>query len=90
METAALLVMAGHQLPEDALAMVSAQVRELMGLAPVEFEPGDPADLVLLDAETVREAVARAPGTRSVFHRGRLVASASMRASVSGRDVPGL
>ena len=40
-----------------------------------DHSPGSPAELLAIDAQTVREAVASAPGTRRVFHRGRLVAS---------------
>jgi hypothetical protein len=33
-----------------------------------------------IDATSVREAIASAPGTRRVFHEGRLVASVDQRA----------
>lgn len=75
LETASLLVMAGHVLPDDAYAMVSNDVRRAMRLDPVRFEAGDPADFVAIDAPSVRGAVADAPYDRMVFHAGRLVAS---------------
>ena len=82
LETAALMVMAGHQLPDDAYTMVSNNVRRAIGLAPVTVSPGDPADLVAIDAPSIRGAIADAPMSRRVFRQGRLVASADHRAAV--------
>ena len=82
LETAALMVMAGHRLPADAFEMVSNTARRVMGLAPVNFKPGDPADLVAIDAPSLRGAVADAPMSRRVYRRGRLVASADQQTSV--------
>jgi cytosine deaminase len=75
LETAALLVMAGHVLPEDAYEMVSNNVRRAMGLSPVRFEIGDPADFVAIDAPSIRGAIADAPADRTVFKAGRMIAS---------------
>lgn len=83
LETAALLVMAGHVLPDDAYDMVSNNVRVAMRLDPVRFEPGDPADFVAIDAPSVRGAVADAPNDRTVFHAGRLVAETRTSRSIS-------
>ena len=82
LETAALMVMAGHRLPADAYEMVSNVARRVMGRAAVNFEPGDPADLVAIDAPSLRGAVADAPMSRRVYHRGRLVASADQQTRV--------
>ena len=82
LETAALMVMAGHRLPADAYDMVSNVSRRVMGLGPVNFEPGDPADLVAIDAPSLRGAVADAPMSRRVYRRGRLVASADQQTRV--------
>ena len=82
LETAALMVMAGHRLPADAYDMVSNVARRVMGLAPVHFQPGDPADLVAIDAPSLRGAVADAPMSRRVYRRGRLVASADQQTRV--------
>ncbi len=82
LETAALMVMAGHQLPDDAYDMVSNNVRRAIGLAPVSVAPGSPADLVAIDAPSVRGAIADAPMSRRVFRSGRLVASADQQTSV--------
>ena len=77
LETAALLVMAGHVLPDDAYEMVSNNVRRAMGLAAVRFEVGDPADFVAIDAPSIRAAIADAPADRMVFKSGRLIASSA-------------
>ena len=76
LETAALLVMAGHQFADDAYRMVSNDVRKGIGLSQVELIPGAPADLLVIDAISPREAIADAPMSRRVYHRGELVASA--------------
>ena len=82
LETAALMVMAGHRLPADAYDMVSNMSRRVMGLDPVNFEPGDPADIVAIDAPSLRGAVADAPMSRRVYRRGRLVATADQQTRV--------
>jgi cytosine deaminase len=69
--------MAGHVLPDAAYDMVSNNVRRVMGLAPVTFRPGDPADFVAIDAPSIRGAIADAPLDRKVFKNGRLVASSA-------------
>jgi len=75
LETAALMVMAGHQLPEDAYSMVSERARRALGLDQAKIAPGHVADLVAIDAPSVRAAMADAPRSRRVFRRGKLVAS---------------
>ncbi len=74
LETAALLVMAGHLLPDEAYAAVSAGARAAMGLEPVSIAAGSPAELLAVRATTLREAIATAHPDRLVYHRGRLVA----------------
>lgn len=75
LETAALMVMAAHQLPDTAFDMVSNDARRALGLAPVTLSVGDPADLLVIDAPSIRGAVADAPMSRRTYRRGRLVAS---------------
>jgi len=78
LETAALMVMAGHLLPGDALASVSAHARCVMGV-PGAVEPlvaGALADLVAIPASSVREAVAMGPPGRVVVRAGQVVAGA--------------
>jgi cytosine deaminase len=88
LETAALLVMAGHVLPDDAYTMVSNDVRRAMRLDPVRFEPGDPADLVAVDAPSIRGAIADAPPDRAVFHAGRLVAETRTTRAIDRGERP--
>lgn len=54
LETAGLMVLAAHALPDEALAMVTTEARAVLGLA------ADGADLVV-DADSVREAIACTP-----------------------------
>lgn len=82
LETAALMVMAGHRLPDDAYDMVSNHPRAAMGLPTVTFKPGDPADFVAIDAPSIRGAIADAPMSRRVFRRGKLVASADQQTAI--------
>ncbi|MDJ0767284.1 MAG: amidohydrolase family protein [Ilumatobacter sp.] len=82
LETAALMVMAGHVLPDEAYDMVSNNGRRALGLDPVRFERGDPADFVAIDAPSIRGAIADAPANRKTFRGGRLVAESSTSATV--------
>ncbi|RBQ19214.1 hydrolase [Spongiactinospora rosea] len=73
LETASLLVTAGHQDVREAAAMVGPDARALLGLPPAGPEPGAAADLVAVRAVSLGEAVARAPADRIVWRRGRVV-----------------
>ena len=75
LETAALLVLAGHQEPEVAYRMVSNDARDALGRERVEMRVGDVADLVAMPVVSEREAIASAHRDRMVFKAGRLVAS---------------
>jgi len=86
LETAALLVMAGHQLPEAAFDMVSNKVRRAIGLSEVQFQPGSPADFIAIDAPSIRGAIADAPMSRRVFRHGVLVASADQSSTIHRID----
>lgn len=86
LETAALLVAAAHLSPHEAYVAVSGAARHVMGLSPVEVAPGAPAELLAVKAPNVRCAVAGAPGTRRVWHRGALVATADHVVSVDERS----
>ena len=66
LETASLMVTAGHLSPVAAYHSVSGAVRSLMGLPRAGTEVGDVAELVLVDAGSVREAVAFAPPNRTL------------------------
>lgn len=82
LETAALMVMAGHQTPEEAYHMVSNAPRRAMGLDPVTMTVGDPADFLAIDAPSIRGAIADAPMSRRTFRAGRLVASIDQHSTV--------
>ena len=74
LETASLMVMAGHLLPDDAFHCVANASRAALGLAAAGPVAGAVADLVLVTAASVREAVAFGPAGRTVVRAGRVVA----------------
>ena len=74
LETASLLVTGGHQQVAAAAAMVTTDARTILGLPPAGPVPGAIADLVAVRADSVSDAVARAPADRIVWRRGRIVA----------------
>jgi cytosine deaminase len=84
LETASLLVTAGHLTTDDAYASVSTEARRLMGLDAAGPVAGAVADLLAIDAPSVRAAVAGAPATRLVFRAGRLVARTESRTTFAG------
>lgn len=73
LETAALMVMVGHMTPAEAYDSVSNTARTVMGLEPVGYEAGSPAEFLAVRAGSLREAIASAPADRVVVHRGRVV-----------------
>lgn len=85
LETAALLVMAGHLRPEEALVMVVAAPGEHRPGAddPLTLRVGAVADLVALDAASVRGAIARAPVDRLVLRGGAVVAETHLQRRVN-------
>ena len=79
LETAALLILAGHDTPETAYAAVSNDARRAMGLPEVSLRPGAPADLLAIRAKTPREAIATANPERVVIRGGRIVARTTLK-----------
>lgn len=69
-ETAALTILTAHRLPHQAWEMVSSRSARATGRAPAALEPGSPAHLIAVDADTVREAIAFEPRPRHVWHHG--------------------
>jgi cytosine deaminase len=65
----------------DAVTTNAARALRLEGYG---VQPGCLADLVLLDAPSVREALRLLPPRRCVFHRGRLVAEARLETTRHG------
>jgi cytosine/creatinine deaminase len=74
LETASLLVTAGHQAPDAAYACVSGQARWVLGLPAVQVAPGSPADLLAVRASSLADAVAGASEHRLVLRAGRILA----------------
>ena len=85
LETAALAIMASHQLPPDAFDLVSNGVRRVLGVPEVRLAVGDAADLMAIDAASTREAIADAPAQRRVFRRGVEVAVTSTTRRIADR-----
>lgn len=73
LETASLLVAAGHLAPADALDAVTTGARDVMNLPFAGPVAGARADLVAVRAASMGDAVAFADADRVVIHRGRLV-----------------
>jgi cytosine deaminase len=72
LETASLLVTAGHLTPEEAYAAVSTGARVAMGLPEVQVAPSFPAELLAVQASSLGEAIAGGT-SRVVIHQGRVV-----------------
>lgn len=69
-ETAALMVMTAHQLPDAAWRMVSASSAAATGAADPAIAVGAPAHLLAVEATTVREAIAWGPPRRRIWRHG--------------------
>ena len=72
LETAALMVLAAHQLPDDAFDAISNTAKSVIGTAQSHLEIGDRADLMLTQADSLREAIANRSARSMVMYRGRL------------------
>lgn len=80
LETAALMIVAGHLRPAEALHTVTAAARTALGAPAGELCPGMPGDLVAVPGTSAREAIALQPPGRLTFRAGRLLtADASSR-----------
>jgi cytosine deaminase len=77
LETASLLVTAGHLSIAEAVHAVTNGARSVLGLPPAGAETGAAADLLLVRAASLADAVAFAPADRTVLRAGRLVATTS-------------
>jgi cytosine deaminase len=83
LETAMLLVVAGHLTIDEAYALVAEGAREVMGLSPAGPVPGAAAELLAVRASGLAEAVASAPPDRIVIHAGRVVARSELTRHVA-------
>jgi cytosine deaminase len=84
LETAALLVIAGHMTPQEAWEAVSSAARRAMGLPAVALQPGAPAEILATRGSSLADAVARASEARIVIHAGRCIS----RTVVTGGLMP--
>ncbi|WP_353988441.1 amidohydrolase family protein [Ruicaihuangia caeni] len=73
LETASLLVTAGHRPLHTALSAITDAARAVVGAPPVNLVPGSDADLVAVRATSLADLIGRAPAERIVFRRGRVV-----------------
>ena len=79
LETAALMVMAAHLLPVEALEAVTHAPRAVMSLPAAGPMVGARAELVVVPAADPRAAIADQPPHRIVVHDGRVVAGVDGR-----------
>jgi len=84
LETAGLLVAAGHLTPFEAYELVSTGARKAMGLPQVEVAPDSPSELVAVAGSSLQEVVATASEDRYVFSRGQLTSRTSVARHVIG------
>ncbi|HZQ58380.1 MAG TPA: amidohydrolase family protein [Acidimicrobiales bacterium] len=85
LETAALLVMAAHLTPDVAWHCCTTAARRAMGLPDVWVGAGSPAELLVVEGETLTDAMARASDRRIVVHEGRVVATTTVERRVLGQ-----
>ncbi|WP_353807326.1 amidohydrolase family protein [Agromyces sp. SYSU T00194] len=82
-ETAALLVAAGHLGLDESWDLVSSGARRVMGLPAAGPTPGAAAEFLAVPAAGIGEAIAEAPATRTVIHRGRVVARSTVDQTIA-------
>lgn len=70
LETASLMVMAAHQMPADAMQMVTSSSSKVVHDHYAAIEVGEPANLVAVPASNLREAIAMGPPDRFVVYGG--------------------
>ncbi len=88
LETASLLVAAAHLSPEEALAAVTDDARDVMALPPAGPRVGARADLLVVAAGSLGDAVALAPAERIVIHRGRIVSRTTVTVESAAAAAP--
>jgi cytosine/creatinine deaminase len=63
---------------EQCLSMATTLAAQAIGVPNHQIAIGNPADLVILNAQSATEAIAAAPGARSVIKKGALVAQSRL------------
>jgi cytosine deaminase len=89
LETASLLVTAGHLTPEEAYAAVSSGARAAIGLPEVQVAPGFPAELLAVQASSLAEAIAGGT-SRVVIRQGRVVSRTTVTREFPARRASAL
>ncbi len=78
LERATILGLRNNLCRDDELALALGAITtggaQALGLQNYGLQPGNTADLVLVEAETVAEAVAQHPGRRTTIKSGRVIA----------------
>jgi len=70
---------------ETVFDMITFNAARAMRLEGYGVSPGDRADLVVIDAPTVREALRLVPPRRLVFYGGRLMAESRLHTTLHKR-----
>ncbi|CAN5162500.1 amidohydrolase family protein [soil metagenome] len=83
LETASLLVTAGHLTLDEAYAAVSDGARSVMGLAPAGVAVGAAAELLAVRGGSLSDVIANASADRFVIHAGNLVAQSAVTYDVA-------
>jgi cytosine deaminase len=83
LETASLLVTAGHLSLEEAYHAVSDGARSVMGLPRAGVFVGARAELLAVRGSSLSDVIANAPADRRVIHAGRLVAVSDVQYDVA-------
>lgn len=83
LETAMLLVVAGHLSVDEAYAAVSTGARDVMGLPVAGVSVGARAELLAVRGSDLVGVVATATADRYVLHEGRLVAQSETHTQVA-------
>jgi cytosine deaminase len=78
LETASLLVTAGHLTLDEAYAAVSSGARSVMSLPKAGVEVGAAAELLAVRGSNLSDVIANASADRYVIHAGALVAQSTV------------
>jgi len=88
LETASLLVTAGHLTLDEAYAAVSTGARDVMNLPFAGVEVGAAAELLAVRGANLSDVVANASADRFVIHAGDLVAQSTVNYDIAPPRIP--
>jgi cytosine deaminase len=83
LETAMLLVVAGHLTIDEGFAAVSSGARDVMGLPVSGAAVGARAEFVAIRGSSLAQVVSDSPADRIVIHRGSVVAVTTVSTTVA-------